>query len=155
MGSGVTCQRIAAVNDEYGPFPSSSAAARRAVRVAWQLVRSDRKRVEHRFRLLTCQVLQDRGLNLLKSQGIEVLLGNVASEVTKDEVRPQMPFFMAARLPPSPCVLVLAAPRSAPQRNRLSPPAQFVWSRSTAAVLDAGPRDKSGFPLAFLPAFAG
>ena len=33
------------------------------------------------------KVLQDRGLNLLQSQGIQVLLGNVASEVTKDEVR--------------------------------------------------------------------
>lgn len=32
------------------------------------------------------QVLQDRGLNLLQSQGIQVLLGNIASEVTKDEV---------------------------------------------------------------------
>lgn len=33
------------------------------------------------------KVLQDRGLNLLQSQGIQVLLGNVASEVTNDEVR--------------------------------------------------------------------
>eukprot|EP00752_Nemacystus_decipiens_P005671 g5132.t1 len=32
------------------------------------------------------EVLQNRGLNLLQSQGIQVLLGNVASEVTKDEV---------------------------------------------------------------------
>lgn len=33
------------------------------------------------------KVLQNRGLNLLQSQGIQVLLGNVASKVTKDEVR--------------------------------------------------------------------
>ncbi|CAM9618636.1 unnamed protein product, partial [Hapterophycus canaliculatus] len=32
------------------------------------------------------EVLQNRGLNLLQSQGIQVLLGNVASEVTTDEV---------------------------------------------------------------------
>lgn len=39
------------------------------------------------------KVLQDRGLNLLQSQGIQVLLGNVASEVTKDEVRAFVHFF--------------------------------------------------------------
>ncbi|CBN78336.1 NADH dehydrogenase (ubiquinone) [Ectocarpus siliculosus] len=32
------------------------------------------------------EVLQDRGLNLLQSQGIEILLGSAASEVTKEEV---------------------------------------------------------------------
>lgn len=37
--------------------------------------------------LVSPKVLQDRGLKLLQSQGIQVLLGNVASEVTKDEVR--------------------------------------------------------------------
>ncbi|CAM9357939.1 unnamed protein product [Ectocarpus fasciculatus] len=32
------------------------------------------------------EVLQDRGLNLLQSQGIEILLGSAASEVTEEEV---------------------------------------------------------------------
>lgn len=48
------------------------------------------------------KVLQDRGLKLLQSEGIEVLLGVFASEVTKDEVRahsphvPYIAFFMVS-----------------------------------------------------------
>lgn len=40
-------------------------------------------------------MLQDRGLNLLREQGIEVLLGETAAEVTKDNVSKQTPLSAA------------------------------------------------------------